>query len=788
MSNTHQSAEKVAAHILGFPRIGARRELKFAQEQFWRGEIGEAELATVGKTLRRTHWQWQREAGLDVVTVGDFAWYDQMLGAAVLFGSVPARFGFDAKTLTLAQYFELARGNAAQPAMEMTKWFDTNYHYLVPELDAKTSFDGGVDWLFHEVEEALTLGHAVKVVLPGPLTFLWLSKAKQPGYDKLALLPALLQAYTRVIDRLAALKVQWLQLDEPALALDLPQAWLDACQPAYDALAARGVSLLLATYFDDVSAHAGLIKRLPVQGVHLDLVRAPQQLQAFVDGWHSEKVLSLGVINGRNVWVSDLNGILATLRPLAERLGERLWLSASCSLLHVPVDLAQESKLDGELQAWLAFAKQKLAELNVLKGALNGADVHAALATNAQAIASRKTSPRIHNPAVAERVAALTLADSRRHSPFALRQAAQRARFNLPLLPTTTIGSFPQTAEIRAARAAFKRGELSAAAYEAAMQAEIALVVHKQDELGLDVPVHGEAERNDMVEYFGEQLSGYAFSEYGWVQSYGSRCVKPPLLFGDVARPQAMTVAWSQYAQSLTTKPMKGMLTGPVTILQWSFVRDDQPRETTCLQIALAIRDEVCDLENAGIGIIQIDEPAFREGLPLKHAQWAEYLEWAGRAFRVSASGVQDATQIHTHMCYSEFNDILPAIAAMDADVITIETSRSDMELLEAFGEFHYPNEIGPGVYDIHSPRVPPVTEMLRLIAKALEVIPADRLWINPDCGLKTRGWPETEAALANMLDATRQARAALAEGRKLVVDVAKTAPVAAGACGCSGQ
>ncbi|SMC29969.1 methionine synthase (B12-independent) [Andreprevotia lacus DSM 23236] len=776
------------AHVLGFPRIGAQRELKFAVESFWRGDIGETELAAVGSTLRRRHWQWQKDAGLDLVSTGDFAWYDQMLNTAALLGALPARFGFDPKALTLKQYFELARGNAAQPALEMTKWFDTNYHYLVPELDAETRFDGGVDWFFYELAEARSQGHNVKPALIGPLTFLYLAKSKAAGFDKLGLAGRIVPAYRRILEKLAAQGVEWVQIDEPILALELDAQWRNAFAPIYREFSTAGVKLLLATYFDSVAEHAPLLASLPVAGLHVDLVRAPQQLDALLAAWPQDKVLSAGVIDGRNIWAADLSAKIEQLSAAKTQLGNKLWVSASSSLLHTPVDLAQEDQLDAELKGWLAFAKQKLDEVVVVQRALNEGrgTVAAQLAVSDAAAQSRRTSARIHNPAVGGRVAALTGADAKRAHAYPVRADAQRAWLKLPLLPTTSIGSFPQTREIRAARAAFKRGELPQDQYIAAMQAEIKLVVAKQDELGLDVPVHGEAERNDMVEYFGEQLAGFTFTRFGWVQSYGSRCVKPPVIFGDVSRPTPMTVEWSRYAQSLTSKPMKGMLTGPVTILQWSFVRDDQPREQTCLQIALAIRDEVVDLEQAGIKVIQIDEPAFREGLPLKRAAWDAYLEWAGRAFRVSASGVVDSTQIHTHMCYSEFNDILPAIAAMDADVITIETSRSDMELLEAFGTFAYPNEIGPGVYDIHSPRVPPVNEMLRLIAKALEVVPAERLWINPDCGLKTRGWPETEAALSNMLQATREARSAIAEGRKLVVEAAgHHAAHAAGACGC---
>lgn len=752
------------AHVLGFPRIGRKRELKFALESFWRGEIDEAELKVVGQTLRREAWGWQNQSGLDFVTVGDFAWYDQMLNTAALFGCLPARFGFAAQTLTLSEYFELARGNPAQPALEMTKWFDTNYHYLVPELDAQTRFDGGVEWLFDEVADARAIGYRVKVVLPGPLTFLWLAKSKQTGFDRLGLVARLLPAYVRILQRLAAQGVEWVQLDEPILGLELPAEWQAAFAPVYRELAKSEPAILLATYFESVSEHAALLRDLPVAGVHLDAKRAPEQLAAFLPDWPQGKVLSLGVIDGRNIWAADLDAALAMLEQARTRLGDCLWIGSSCSLQHVPVDLAQERDLDGDLLRWLAFARQKLAEIGTLKrGLAQGREaIQGALLASQRAVQTRRDSPRIHNPAVAQRLAGLQPGDAERGSAFPERQALQRDRFQLPPLPTTTIGSFPQTPEIRAARAGFRRGTLDAAGYRTAMQAEIRLAVEKQEQLGLDVLVHGEAERNDMVEYFGEQLAGFAFTLFGWVQSYGSRCVKPPVLYGDVSRPQAMTVDWTRYAQSLTDRPMKGMLTGPVTILQWSFVRDDQSRAQTCRQIALAIRDEVADLEAAGIGIIQIDEPAFREGLPLKRRDWDAYLAWAVEAFRLSASGVRDDTQIHTHMCYSEFNDILAQIAALDADVITIETSRSDMELLEGFGRFAYPNEIGPGVYDIHSPRIPPVAEMLRLIEKAAEVIPVQRLWINPDCGLKTRGWPEAEAALANMLAATRLARAQL--------------------------
>ncbi|HEX2605047.1 MAG TPA: 5-methyltetrahydropteroyltriglutamate--homocysteine S-methyltransferase [Oxalicibacterium sp.] len=753
------------AHILGFPRIGAQRELKFAVESFWRGETQAEELKRTGAELRRRHWALQQEAGLDFVSVGDFAWYDHVLNTLALLGAIPTRFGINPKQLTLNDYFTLARGNADHFAMEMTKWFDTNYHYLVPEWTADVRFDGGVDWLFDELAEANALGHGAKVTLVGPLTLLYLGKLKSGLQDKLALLPSVLEGYHRVLARLRDAGVAWVQIDEPILALELEKPWLDAFERSYASLSASAPSLLLATYFDQVGKHRDLLRSLPVAGLHLDLVRGAGQLETFVAGWPADRVLSVGVVDGRNIWRSDLDRILDGLQDLHGALGDRLWIASSCSLLHVPVDLAWEDKLDVEVKSWLSFAAQKLTEIAALKRALNGEKdaVAQQFAAAAIAVAARQTSPRIHNPLVQQRMRNLSTIPATRATPFSQRIGKQQAKYQLPAFPTTTIGSFPQTQDIRQARAQYKRGELPHLDYLNRMRDEIRHVVQKQEELGLDVLVHGEPERNDMVEYFGEQLWGYGFTANGWVQSYGSRCVKPPFIYGDVYRPEAMTVGWSAFAQSLTEKPMKGMLTGPVTMLQWSFVRDDQPRETTAMQIALALRDEVLDLEKAGIGMIQIDEPAFREGLPLKAADWPHYLDWAVKAFRLSASGVQDETQIHTHMCYSEFNDILPWIAAMDADVITIETSRSDMELLDGFGEFSYPNDIGPGVYDIHSPRVPKMEEMQRLLQKARAVIPDARLWVNPDCGLKTRGWNETCAALASMVQAAHGLREELA-------------------------
>ncbi|MEC5159897.1 MULTISPECIES: 5-methyltetrahydropteroyltriglutamate--homocysteine S-methyltransferase [unclassified Janthinobacterium] len=774
----------INTHTLGFPRIGANRELKVALEQHWRGELSVDGLEAVGRQLRARHWALQQEAGLDWVSVGDFAFYDQVANHIQLLGCEPARFGFDAAQAPLARYFAMARGDGggdagacdagcgaaehrhgASHALEMTKWFDTNYHYLVPEFTPETQFSLACERLFAEVAEAQALGHAVKAVVLGPLTFLWLGKERgAPGFERLSLLQQLLPVYGALLDRLKQVNVEWVQIDEPILGLDLPPAWRAAFESSYWQLNQVGVKLLLATYFAPLEENLSLACRLPVAGLHVDGVRAAHELVSVCDWLPAHKVLSIGIVDGRNVWRSDLDAALAALTPLLAKRGGALWLAPSCSLLHVPFSLAAETRLDPEIQSWLAFATEKLAELALLKGALDGADAAGALGfamdAGRAAVAGRRASARVHRADVAARLRALAPRADQRQSAFAQRQGAQQARLRLPAFPTTTIGSFPQTAAIRAARAAFKRGELSRQDYDSRMRAEIADAVQRQEALGLDVLVHGEAERNDMVEYFGEQLDGFAFTGQGWVQSYGSRCVKPPVIYGDVARPRPMTLAWTVHAQSLTAKPMKGMLTGPVTMLQWSFVRDDQPRADTALQIALAIRDEVADLEQAGIGVIQIDEPAMREGLPLRRGQWHGYLDWATRAFRVAAGVAADATQIHTHMCYAEFNDILPQIAAMDADVITIETSRSDMELLRGFGQFAYPNQIGPGVYDIHSPRVPSAAEMVRLLQKASAVIPPAHLWVNPDCGLKTRAWAETETALANMVDAARQMRA----------------------------
>ncbi len=758
-------------HNLGFPRIGQARELKFALERYWAGEIDRQALFDTGEALRRKHWALQAQAGLAFVPVGDFAWYDPLLSWSATLGVVPARFGQDdGAPVDLDTMFRMARGKAPTgtpaAACEMTKWFDTNYHAIVPELVPGQRFRIAAEDGFAQIDEAQVLGHAVKPVIPGPLTWLWL--AKGPAFSdgagdvrKLALLPELLAVYRQVLVRMAGQGVQWVQLDEPILVLDLPDAWRKALRSACEALAGTGLRLLLTTYFEGLRENVALLPGLPVDGIHVDLARAPDQLDAVLAHLDPHCVLSAGVIDGRNVWRADIAALAQRLRPVHERLGERLWLAPSCSLQHVPMDLAQESGLDQELRQWLSFAVQKLEELRLLADALDGRlDAQAAqvLQAHQAGLEARRSSPRIHRPAVAQAVADAS-ALPRGRAPFSERHPRQQARLALPPLPTTTIGSFPQTPALRRQRRAWREGNLSDAAYTQEMQAEITRVIRAQEEIGLDVLVHGEPERNDMVEYFGELLAGFAFTEQGWVLSYGSRCVKPPIIFGDVSRPAPMTIHWIRYAQSLTEKPVKGMLTGPVTLLQWSFVRDDQPRDQTCRQLALALREEVLDLEAAGVAIIQIDEPALREGLPLRRADWPHYLAWASECFRLATSAVAGDTQIHTHMCYSEFNDIIDAIAGMDADVITMETARSNMALLDAFRQFHYPNDIGPGVYDIHSPNVPEVQDMVALMRKAMQYLPRERLWVNPDCGLKTRSWPQVSAGLTAMVSAAHALR-----------------------------
>lgn len=765
---------------LGYPRIGPRRELKTALEAFWAGRMPEAQLLQDAAALRAATRALQQGSGISHIPSADFALYDHVLETACAFGAIPEGYGWQGEgPASLATQFALARGARGTEAeraagipgqavaLEMTKWFDTNYHYLVPRLSARMRFRLLFNRWAAAMRDGLAHGTRTRPVLLGPVSFLLLSKREDGGHP-LDLLPALLPAYADALRFTAEAGAAWVQIDEPCLVTDLPAGGADAYRTAYRALAdaAPGLNLLLTTYFGGLRDNLPLAASLPVAGWHLDLVRAPAQLAPALGILPKDRWLSLGLVDGRNIWRSDMRSALATARQAAEAgFARRLMVAPSCSLLHVPQSLALETGLDPALRRRLAFAQEKLREVAQLARGIDEGEgaIATALAESDRAIAEARADARLHDPAVAARLATVTPAMERRQNAYPVRARHQAARLHLPPLPVTSIGSFPQTAEVRGLRSRLARGEIDQTAYDSEMERLTAEAVRWQEEIGVDVPVHGEFERNDMVKYFGEQLAGYAFTKHGWVQSYGSRCVAPPIIWADVARPAPMTVRWSAYAQSLTEKPMKGMLTGPVTMLQWSFVRTDIPRETVCRQIALAIRDEVTDLEAAGIPIIQIDEPAFREGLPLRAADRDDYLRWAVACFRLSAAGVRDETQIHTHMCYSEFNDIIAEIAAMDADVISIETARSDMELLGAFLDFAYPNEIGPGVWDIHSPRVPAAEEMAGLLRRATNRIDPARLWVNPDCGLKTRGWAEVRPAMANLVAAARMLRAELA-------------------------
>ena len=764
-------------HNLGYPRIGAHRELKKANEAYWAGKISATELEQTARSIRLNNWYLQKDAGIDIIPCNDFSFYDHVLDTCLMTGAIPARYHellVDKQLPGLDLQFAMARGYQRDgldvTAMEMTKWFDTNYHYIVPEFSANQQFSLFSEKVITQFHEAKRAGFQAKPVLLGPVSFLLLGKEKEKGFHRLQLLNKLLPVYLEVLSKLNELDAHYIQFDEPCLSLNLNKVEQDAVTKAYTTFqqAFPHMHFILASYFECYGENLQTALQLPVQTLHLDLVRCPSQLDDILatDIRHKKLRLSLGVVDGRNIWKNDYQQSLALIQKAQQALGdERLLLAPSCSLLHVPCDLdleTDEESLPPTIKSWMAFAKQKLDEVKTLAELASGnPSVNALqdLKDNQAAMESRRTSPLIHRPAVAARAAAITEEDARRATPFPQRKKIQQQVLQLPKFPTTTIGSFPQTPAVRSWRNKWKKGELTPAEYDALIREETAASIRWQEEIGMDVLVHGEFERNDMVEYFGEQLEGFVFTRYGWVQSYGSRCVKPPVIFGDVARKDAMTVYYTQYAQSLTSRPVKGMLTGPVTILQWSFVRNDQPRAATCLQIALAIRDEVQDLEAAGIKVIQIDEPALREGLPLRKENWENYLYHAVRAFKVASSGVQDKTQIHTHMCYAEFNDIFESIAALDADVITIETSRSQHELLEGFASFQYPNDIGPGVYDIHSPRIPSGEEMVALMEKAMTVIPAEQLWVNPDCGLKTRDWPETKAAVAAMVAAARTLR-----------------------------
>lgn len=757
--------------LLGYPRIGRYRELKKACEAFWSEKIDETTLQQTATEIKKDNWLQQQNLGIDLIPSNDFSFYDQVLDACLTFGCVPKRYNNIDKSNYLELYFAMARGLQKDAidvtAMEMTKWFDTNYHYIVPEFEKEQSFSFFSKKIINEYKEALDLGIKTKPVLIGPVTFLLQGKEKEAGFHRLDLLDKLLPVYFEVIEALTTLGVEYIQFDEPSLALNLSEKEQNAITKTYECIAEKfpKLKVFLANYFDCYGNNLNTALALPVDTLHLDLVRCPSQLDDILNSefYNPKTKLSLGIVDGRNIWKNDFEASLKTIEKASRKLNsDNLWIASSCSLLHTPYDLDLETTLEPEIKQWLAFAKQKTEEIVAISNLLkdeNDGYLHL-FEENKLANLKRRTSKRIHNATVKNRISNLKPSDSQRASAFSTRQATQKQALHLPLFPTTTIGSFPQTKEVRSWRLKFKKGLLSQNEYDALIAKEIEDSIRFQEDIGLDVLVHGEFERNDMVEYFGEKLNGFAFSSYGWVQSYGSRCVKPPILFGDVSREHPMTVKWSEYAQSLTDIPVKGMLTGPVTILQWSFVRNDQPREVTCNQIALAIRDEVVDLEKSGLKIIQIDEPAIREGLPLREEEWKNYLNWAVKAFRISASGVQNETQIHTHMCYSEFNDIIASIADMDADVITIETSRSEMELLDAFVNFKYPNEIGPGVYDIHSPRVPSLDEIENLLLKAKHVLPKEHIWVNPDCGLKTRDWPETKEALKNLVKAAKNLRA----------------------------
>ena len=759
----------VTVAALGFPRIGPRRELKFALERYWAGKSSEGELQEAAAALRTAAWARQKALGVDWLPSNDFSLYDHVLDTSIMLGAVPERYGVGDGEAGLDTYFAMARGTNGtaddcghghgHTAQEMTKWFDTNYHFMVPELAAGQRLSLNSSKVVGEYREARAQGYETRPVLLGPVT--WLTLAKGRDVVPLEFLDQVLGLYAVVLGQLKHEGAAWVQIDEPCLVLDLTESERAAITRAYARLARTGPKIMLATYFSALDDNLNLALSLPVDGLHADLVRAPGQLDGLLAKAPRSLLLSLGVVDGRNVWRADLEALLDRLEPIAAQ--RDLILAPSCSLLHTPIDLALETKLDPQIAQWLAFAVQKLEELDTLKRALNDgrASVAEALEASAKAAAARRVSPLIHDPRVAERIAAITPAMRQRNLPYDARRKVQAATLDLPDFPTTTIGSFPQTEAVRHARAEHGRGKLDDAAYHQFLREETARTIGWQEEIGLDMLVHGEFERNDMVQYFGEQLAGFAFTVNGWVQSYGSRCVRPPILYGDASRPKPMTVDWWRYAQSLTTKPVKGMLTGPVTILNWSFVRDDQPREASCRQIALAIRDEVLDLERAGAKAIQIDEAALREGLPLRRRDWQAYLDWAVDCFRLTAAGVADRTQIHTHMCYSEFNEILPSIGAMDADVLSIETARSQMELLEGFASYRYPNEIGPGVYDIHAPRVPATEEMVALLRLAAQHLPPRQLWVNPDCGLKTRKWEEVRPALIAMVEAARQLRAA---------------------------
>lgn len=747
---------KVFSHILGFPRIGVNRELKIAQESYWSGKISQDQLLSVGKSLRKKHWKQQFENGIDFISVGDFAWYDHVLGMTMLLGNIPERHQCKNGTITLDTLFHIARGNSIKntliPASDMTKWFDTNYHYIVPEFTRNSNFSLSWIQLLEEIDEALLLGYQVKPIILGPLTYLWLGKIKGTHFEKLSLLKKIIPVYQNLLLELKKRNILWVQIDEPILVLELPEAWKKSFYFVYESLLGYS-KILLATYFGSINHNLDVICKLPVQGLHIDLVSGKCNLSLLNSQISEDWVLSLGMINGRNIWRTNLS---QWFKKLSEFLifRNKVWIASSCSLLHSPVDVKYELSLDKKTKSWFAFAIQKCQELRLLKDALNN-NIITEIDLWSHPVHFRSQFSIKNDTLIQDKSSKfLSQDDNKRRHPYSIRSKKQKIKLSLPILPITTIGSFPQTKEIRKLRFNFKKGNISYEEYKNVLCKHIRSVISFQEDLGIDVLTHGEFERNDMVEYFSEHLNGFVFTQNGWVQSYGSRCVKPPIIVGDISRSKSITTKWITYAQSLTNKPVKGMLTGPITILCWSFLREDVSKENIAKQIAIALRDEVLELEKKGINIIQIDEPALREGLPLRNSLWNQYLSWAIEAFRLTYLGVKDETQIHTHMCYCEFNDIMDAIVLLDVDVITIETSRSDMELLEFFKDFKYPNGIGPGIYDVHSPSVPSIEWMTELLKKAINYIPISRLWVNPDCGLKTRDWETTQLSLQNMVKA----------------------------------
>lgn len=762
----------IRSHNLGFPRIGEKRELKKATEAYWKKEISKEELLEVGSNIRLKNWEKQKRAGLDLIATNDFSFYDQVLDMSIMLSVIPKRFGWNKEQpADIDTLFAIARGDSKKniAASQMTKWFNTNYHYIVPELDDVSTFNLQPEKLFGECRQAIELGYDIKPVLIGPLTYLRLSKfylsdqSNEAQLDaKLALLDKLLPVYSEALVGLKKMGVQWVQLDEPIFCLDMEQKEIEAIKKAYqwfDGRKEQHPQLLVATYFNDLSDNLDTFCSIKTAGLHVDAISCQNELSTIVEKVDKEKILSLGLVDGRNVWKSDLKTLIALADEVKKKRNENLWVAPTCSLLHSPISIKQEKKLDDEIKNWLCFAEEKLDEVSLLAKFLSGKNIDQALGENEKAIKDRLQNLRIHNKDVKERLSKVNKQDFLRKTPVKERLEKQKQHFGLPIFPTTTIGSFPQTKQVRSLRALLRKGDIDQAKYDTLIKEEIKKTIEMQQQLEIDVLVHGEFERNDMVEYFADKLMGFAFTQHGWVQSYGSRYVKPPIIFGDVKRKVPMTIDWSKYAQSLTRSPVKGMLTGPVTMLQWSFVRDDQPRRDTTWQIALALRDEVADLEKNGIHFIQIDEPAIREGLPLRKQDWKDYLSWAVDAFKLTASVVEEKTQIHTHMCYSNFNDIITSIARMDADVISIETSKSKMELLQAFVDFNYPAQIGPGVYDVHSARIPTEEEMLNLLKKALKVLDKNQIWVNPDCGLKTRDWPEVNASLKNMVATAKTLR-----------------------------